>query len=94
MELSPFNIKILGYTWKVDTTKKRHEIGAFGRAVGEEQLILIGADMVEEQQKSTLLHEVIEASSMLLGLELNEKQIQGLEVALFPLMEVKREIDN
>lgn len=49
----------------------------------ENQHITVKDGMKPEQEKSTLLHEVIHAISDTLGLNLTEKEVQGLETGLF-----------
>jgi hypothetical protein len=51
----------------------------------ENQHVTVKDGLKPEQEQSTLLHECIHAISDSLGLNLTEKQVQGLETGLYDL---------
>lgn len=51
----------------------------------ENQSLHVKDGLPAEQERSTLLHEAIHAISDSLGLNLSEKQVQGLETGLFDM---------
>ena len=81
--MRPAKLKILGKKWSVDY--KSMEKDELGECDLENQSITIKDGLKTEQETSTLLHECIHASSDSLGLNLTEKQVQGLETGLFDL---------
>jgi hypothetical protein len=84
--LRPASLKILGKKWSVDYVKdsplEKDELGICDL---EKQAIHVKDGLPGEQERSTLLHETIHAISDSLGLNLNEKQVQGLETGLFDM---------
>ena len=81
--MRPASLKILGKKWSVDY--KSMDQDEIGECDLERQAITIKDGLKTEQETSTLLHECIHAISDSLGLNLTEKQVQGLETGLFDL---------
>lgn len=81
--MRPASIKILGKRWTVEY--KAMVKDEMGECDLENQNLTIKEGIPAEQEKSTLLHECIHAISDSLGLNLSEKQVQGLETGLFDL---------
>ena len=51
-----------------------------------EQLILINENASEEQQKATLIHELVHGLDELFGIELKEEQVEKLGNAFYMLI--------
>jgi len=81
--MRPAKAKLMGKVWTVTYGQlAKDEIGECDL---ENQSITIKDGLKPEQEKSTLLHEFIHAISDSLGLNLTERQVQGLETGLFDL---------
>lgn len=79
----PEKLKLMGKRWSVEyTVWEKDELGECDL---EAQHIKVKDGMKHEQESSTLLHEAIHAISDTLGLNLNERQVQGLETGLYDL---------
>jgi hypothetical protein len=80
----PTKLKLLGRLWEVEYSLNlgKDEIGL---SDSEKQHITVKEGLKPDQSKSTLLHESLHAISDTLGLNLSEKQVQGLETALFAM---------
>jgi hypothetical protein len=76
------SIKILGYDYKIEYLEN-DSMKAFGRFNAEKQSILIGNDLPIDLQKSSLIHEIIEALNFYLELELPHNKITSLEAGLY-----------
>jgi hypothetical protein len=75
-------LKILGYDYKIEYLEN-DSMKAFGRFNAEKQSILIGKDLPKDLQKSSLVHEIIEALNFYLELELPHNKITSLEAGLY-----------
>ena len=76
-------MKILGYEFKVDTSKSFTEDRVGGDLSVPRQLMRIAGDLAPEQIESTMIHEIIEAINGIMQLELKEKQVCALEVGIW-----------
>jgi hypothetical protein len=84
--LRPAKLKILGKKWSVEYVKDAPLAkDEMGQCDLEAQALHVKDGLKAEQEASTLLHETIHAISDSLGLNLSEKQVQGLETGLFDL---------
>lgn len=79
----PAKIKLLGKRWSVAYCEMPKD--ELGECDLEAQAIKVKEGLKPEQEQSTLLHECIHAISDSLGLNLSEKQVQGLETGLYDL---------
>lgn len=80
-------INILGFTYTVNLTMSRDELGAMGKCDLKHSTLYIARDMSIEQKISTLLHEIIEAIDMHLELDIQQHRIiSGLEAGLFQVL--------
>jgi len=79
-------MKILGYDYTIYTNGDVEHIGAAGRFHPRVQKIQIASDQNQQQRESTVLHEVIEALSYHLQLDLEHRAIMGLEAGLYQAM--------
>lgn len=85
--MRPTKLRILGRSWEIEYAKETPNLESdeIGCTDSEKQHISIREGLKPEQEKSTLLHESIHAISETLGLNLSEKQVQGLETGLFAM---------
>ena len=84
--MRPASLKILGKKWTVEYVSDLPlEKDEMGQCDLEAQAIHVKDKLKGEQEGSTLLHECIHAISDSLGLNLSEKQVQGLETGLYDL---------
>ncbi len=85
----PKTLKIGGLHYSVQRPDLIYEEG--NTNLGEQQLlgllIRINRKLPDDQQFSTLLHEILEAINQMFALELEHKQIDTLEAALFQVLE-------
>lgn len=82
--MKPFTFKAFGQTWKVKISKSHAEIkNNFGYLDEDNNIIYITPDATDEQQRSTLLHEIIHLVGMANGLNLSEHTVLCLESGLF-----------
>lgn len=80
-------MKILGYDYRI-VIEKDHA-GDLGRTHILEQIIRVSPDQSEQQQESTMLHEIIEALTYHLHLEMPSdphRVIMPLEAALYQVL--------
>ena len=80
-------MKILGYDYEL--VEEEDDDGATGRAHISKQLIRIAPNQHKQQKESTVLHEIIEALTYHLHLELpsdQHKVIMPLEAALYQVL--------
>lgn len=85
--MRPLKLKILGRSWEVEYAEDSPSLkpDLMGASDPTSQCITILEGLKPEQEKSTLLHESIHSISDTLGLGLTEKQVQGLETAIFAM---------
>jgi hypothetical protein len=76
-------MKILGYDYTIDIEKTGEEISGAGKFISSTQKIQLSSDLCDQQLKSTLLHEILEALNYHLELKLEHTTIMGLEVGLY-----------
>ena len=75
-------MKILGYNYKLNYKAKK-DMYNLGACEGTLLKIDIRKKQSPQQTQSTVLHEMIHALSYHLHLELDEKQVMGLESGLY-----------
>lgn len=76
-------MKILGYDYKVTPVANMGEHGCLGLFVPKVSELSFDCTMDQQGKESTVLHEIIEALSWHLGLEMTEAQIRGIEAGLY-----------
>lgn len=86
---TPTNIKILGHDYTVKLVDL-NETDTFGTMNSNTSTIRINQNKVQSQIESTLLHEIIEALNMDLELNLEHRQITGLEAGLYQVLKDNR----
>ena len=64
----------------------------YGQTQYIEQLILINENASEEQQKATLIHELVHGLDELFGIELKEEQVKKLGNAFYMLIRDNEEM--
>ena len=79
-------IDILGYTVKVIKGAHHNEMGVYGRFYADRLEIVVADGLSEQQEASTLIHEVIEAANYALELDMKHSQIVAMEVLFHSLM--------
>lgn len=79
-------MNILGHNYTIKRNGAQDDMGAIGRHHGRLQEIQIASDVHSQQAESTLLHEVLEAISWLLGLKLDHEVIMALESGLWSVL--------
>ena len=79
-------MKILGYTYAVQFVGADSMDGAMGRFYARQQRIEIASNMAPDGQRSTMLHEVIEALNYHLALNLPHRTIMALEATLYQVL--------
>lgn len=79
-------MRIFGYTYNLQYEKF---LGGMGQQHSADLSIKLDPRLPQQQQASTVLHEIIEAVNSHLELGLTHQQIMGLEVGLY---ETLREI--
>ena len=81
------NILFKKYTVRYDNNM-RNDKGdlLYGQIDHIEQLITLNEDAGLEQQKATLMHEMVHGLDELYGIGLKEKQVEKLGVALYMLV--------
>lgn len=79
-------MKILGYTYEIIQSGDRDHLNALGRCHASTQTIHIATDLNDEQKQSTALHEIIEALSYHLQLNLEHNIIMSLEASLYQVL--------
>jgi hypothetical protein len=82
--MRPAKLRILGKKWTV-TFGPLAAKDELGECDLENQHLTVKDGLKLEQEQSTLLHECIHAISDSLGLDLSERQVQGLETGLYDL---------
>ena len=80
------NIRIGGIRYEVEYVDSHEISGSLGRFMSNPAKMLIAAHAAQDVQKSTLLHEVIEALNFQMELGLKHRQIMSLEHGLFQVM--------
>ena len=83
----PDTIKILGYDYNIDyedSFNEGHE--EMGRCCAPKQQITINEKLHDEQQASTLLHEIIEALNYHMEIGLEHNAIMNLEAGLYQVI--------
>ena len=91
----PKRLKILGKTWKVKTVAKRIKIEdteALGSSEIEHCKIRLSTHMDEQQQKDTLLHEVVHAIDDTLALGMTEEQVHALGAGLYQVLSENKQL--
>jgi len=87
-------MKIAGYNYKIiysdDLLATSGLMGEFDKTKGE---ITIDTHLTDEQKKSTLLHEIIEAINYHFDLNLEHNKIMTLETALYQVLKDNNEIN-
>lgn len=78
-------MKILAYAYKVEIVDPE-VMDAMGRFQARRQRIQIADDLAGDELLSTLLHEVIEALSYHLALDLPHNAIMQLEAGLYQVL--------
>ena len=78
-------VKVLGRDYRVERGPAPLGDSDHGRSEYFNQRIWINPDMSEQEQESTLVHEVLHCISYMLYLELPEEHVMRLEVALYDL---------
>ena len=82
--MRPERLKLMGKVWSISYEKLSAD--DIGESDLETQHIKIKDGLKPEQEKSTLLHEVLHAISDTIGAGLSEKQVQGLETGLWDVL--------
>mgnify|MGYP001583840583 FL=1 len=81
----PATLIIVGKTYTVQYDPNIHG-AAFGRMLGNKQLILVDPDQIKECEQDTLLHECIHAIDFQLQIGLKEQQVNNLATGLIMLL--------
>ena len=76
-------INILGYEHTVEIKSR---LGSAGRSALDYQFIELDSDLCEEQLDSAFIHEVLHQIDKHLRLELDERQICGLETGIYSFL--------
>ena len=76
-------MNIFGFKYKVFRDKDLNEMNAFGRHHGDKLQIQIASDMNEQQEQSTMIHEILEAVNFHLSLGMEHTAIVGCEIGLY-----------
>jgi len=81
------NVKILGCNVKVKYFDNLHRSDCdMGRCDSKMNIILVNAEMPEDVQRQTLLHEIMHKLSDDLSLNLTEDQVSALSVTVFGVL--------
>lgn len=82
-------LNILGKEYEVFFKDRTADdgVGTKGTFLGYKQKIWIDLQCAPQEQKSTLLHEIIEAINWMTDLDLSHQTISTLETALFQVLE-------
>ena len=76
-------MNILGLNYTVESHEDRRTLGKLGQCDASSQVLRIASDLPRDGKESSLLHEIIHAVEMQLGLDLSEAQVKGLETGLY-----------
>lgn len=79
----PSTLTILGRTY---TVEQQPMIDGYGACMNDKQSIVIDANAHPETQSSVLLHEVLHAIDISMGLGLKHRTIDALEAALYGVL--------
>ena len=79
-------IRIAGLSYRLEYKSTAELEGSWGSCDSRRQVICVCADIHPEQQRRTLIHEVIEALNYLLELQLPHPTITALEHGLHEVM--------
>jgi len=84
-------LKIMGVQYQINFVDDNTRTDcAMGRMDSKAAIININKSMPEDNQRVTLLHEVMHCLSEMLNLELTEKRIAGLSTGIFEVMEINQ----
>lgn len=85
--MKSFKIKAYGQTWKIKVLKKHVLLNNnFGNFNAGTNTIFISADATEEQQGTTLIHELIHLVEFCTQLSLKERDVMCLESGLYQII--------
>jgi len=85
--MKSFSFKAYGLKWRVKIVSKHEKIvGNFGYCSIEDQTIYIAKNATEDQQKSTLLHELIHLVEQTNQLNMSEHTVLVLEAGLYSII--------
>lgn len=85
--MKSFKIKAYGQTWKVKVLKKHPLLNnKFGEFNVGTNTIFIDATSSEQQQQTTLLHEIIHLIEFCTEMSLKERDVMCLESGLFQII--------
>lgn len=85
--MKSFTLKAYGLSWDVRVLDKHPDLkGHVGTCDAEKCEIIIGKKYKEGQQRSILLHEIIELVVEVNGLSLNENCVKALESGLYHII--------
>ncbi len=79
-------MKILGYHYTLRRDLSYSELGAMGRVCVDQLIISIDRKVSDEQAKSTVLHEILEALNRHLDLQLSHQTVASLESSLYQIL--------
>jgi hypothetical protein len=79
-------MKILGYQYGIIRDRNSEEMGSMGKLHVKPQKIQIATDLTEQQEASTVLHEIIEALAYHLEMKLDHQDVMGLEAGLYQVL--------
>jgi hypothetical protein len=85
-EQKGYEMKIMGYDFKIVSDDIVDDAGAFGRFHGKTQRIQVAVDICEQQKVSTVLHEIIEALNYYNQWELPHHTLMSLEANLYQVL--------
>lgn len=80
----PNSVRVLGRTYRISFEDLHGH--AFGFCQPNQQVILIQPGMIEDEEKDTVLHEVIHAVDYLMQLGLTEDQVRSTATGLYAVM--------
>ena len=82
--------KIAGQDWALRVLKRHTRLkDCFGYCDYDKNVIYINGNATSDQQKSTLLHEVIHVLEYIYDIKLGEHRVKCLEAGLFGVFDIK-----
>ena len=83
----PKSLKILGHQYEIIINDENQSANSnFGTYWAKHNRIWINSQICEQQQKSTLIHEILEAINFLEDIKLKHEQITRLEAGLYQVL--------
>jgi hypothetical protein len=79
-------IQILGHTYTLDLSEDNRDIEGHGSTDCLKQVIQIASNAHSQEQRSTLLHEIIEVLNFQLELKLEHQKITALAEGLYQVL--------